>query len=718
MRAFERAVCLVAACLLLVEVFVIGSRTVFLATAVATGFCALVAIYLAARERARSELIFVLLYSAGVIGAVAGYCYLALASSKVVAANEEVIYWGIMDKRPLIFGYLGAVAFIAFHWCMVAFRAPRNTTPARDEAPLRGWLGRVSGGLFIAILAYCSFAVPALHEVSVVDSNALARFFDIHTHVHLASLEQIRLGATPYLEAQTQYGVGNQVLMNFLTGLVHYSNHGFFAGNVLLNVACVILFFVVVQQFLGFGWAAAGLLGWTLWPSPATVIDVSGWAVFTRWLVIPVLALMLAYLLLGGRPGKHRWLGPLLGGVIWGIGGFLSQESFTAGFVVFALSLALFGPASGMPLKAIATFAVSFLGAGIITFVALVASFVGLSHIFEVLALANAKSSLVMAGLSNSIWSDALGLSLSFKVVHGRLYTDFQAYGELRELALTYGSALLLMLAIGLLAVFLGRRWSAASEKERQFIWKFGGVAVGAYALHLFTLLRSDMSHLAGPSFLLPLFLLMLPVFVWRYVGRGAVRTALLVISVGIVADAAIAGRGGLVKRVEGLGSTWRDTTAALEVYRELRSYRGQEPDLASRYSPIPKYQAVFRNHPNFADAQELFELLHDRLRGRRVELGFHKLDDLIGQPDSFYFFGGFRSVSGITSPMTSIWLRSDEDAWIAKLAGVRGACILFEPDAKSRLFETWMKSARPPETIVVEPIQGRRPYGMLACKN
>jgi hypothetical protein len=718
MRVFERLVCLVSACLLLVEVFVIGSRTVVLAAAVATSCCALVAIHVSVKNRPRSELIFVVLYSAGVIGAVAGYCYLALASSKVVAANEEVIYWGIMDKRPLVFGYLGVVAFIAFHWCMVAFRGPRQVVVARDEGPLRGWLGRASGSLLVALLVYCLFAVPALREVSAVDSNVLARFFDIHTHVHLASLEQIRLGATPYLEAQTQYGVGNQVLMNFLTGLVHYSNHGFFAGNVLLNVVCVILFFVVVQQFLGLGWAAAGAVGWSLWPSPATVIDVSGWAVFTRWLVIPILALMLAYLLLGVRPGRHRWLGLLLAGVIWGIGGFLSQESFTAGFVVFALSLALFGPPSGMPLRVIATFAVSFLGAGIVTFVALVAGFVGLSHIFEVLALANAKSSLVMAGLSNSIWSDALGVSLAFKVVHGRLYTDVQAYGELRELALTYGSALLLMLAIGLLAVFLGRRWTSASEKERQFIWKFGGVAVGAYALHLFTLLRSDTSHLAGPSFLLPLFLLMLPVFVWRYVGRGAMRNALLVISVGIVADAAIAGRGGLAKRVAELDSTWRDTTAALEVYRELRNYRGREPDLASRYSPIPKYQAAFRSHPNFADAQELFELLHDRLRGRRVEMGFHRLDDLIGQPDSFYFFGGFRSVSGMTSPMTSIWLRSDEDAWIAKLASVRGACILFEADAKSRLFEAWMKSARPPETIVVEPIQGRRLYGVLACKN
>ena len=166
MRAFERIVCFVTACLLLVEVFVFDSRTVFLAAAVATSICALLVIYLAARDRGPHERAFVLLYSAGVIGAVAGYCYLALASSKIVAANEEVIYWGLMDKRPLVFGYLGIVAFIAFHWCMMAFRGPRQAVAAREYVPGRGLPSRVLGGLLIAVLAYCWLAVPALRMVS------------------------------------------------------------------------------------------------------------------------------------------------------------------------------------------------------------------------------------------------------------------------------------------------------------------------------------------------------------------------------------------------------------------------------------------------------------------------------------------------------------------------------------------------------------------------
>jgi len=711
MTAGQRLVCAVATGLLLVEVFVLDSRGAFLLAATATTLGAVAALFAWRSNDGLASLV----YGTGVVGAAAAYCYLALAPSKVAQAGDEVIYWGILDKRPLIFGYLGAIAFIAFHWCVAAFAEPRPAVGVRTEAK-RSWAGRVSGGLFILLLAWCWLAIPAFQKVIAVEPG-LAWFYDIHAHVHLASMEQIRLGAIPYLEAQTQYGAGNQVLMNFLTGLVHYSNHGFFAANVALNVACVLLFFFVLQQFLGLRWAIAGLIGWALWPSPAGVADVAGWAVFTRWLAIPILSLSLAWLLLAAEPAKRGWLGPVLTGALWGLGGFLSQESLTGGFLVLALSLALLGPATGWPLRRLAAFAGLFIGAGIVVFVVLVAGFVGLSHLLDVLALANAKSSLVMAGLSNSIWSDALGLSLAFKVVHGRLYTEFTGYGELHELAVTYLGAAVLVLGIALLGAFLGRRWRTADEQQRRLAWKFGGVAIGAAVLHLFTLLRADLSHLSGPSFLLPLFLLMLPVFVWRCIPRGTRRTVLLVVAVGIVAEAAIVAHAGFARRVQALGDSWSQTLAARDLYRELRSHRGLAPDLVSRYSPIPRFQAGFRNHPDFAEVRDLFGLLHDRLKGRRVEQGFHKFDDLIGQPDSFYFFGGFRSVSGITSPMTSIWMRSDEDGWIARVVAAPEACVFFEPDPRGRLFEAFMKSGAP-DTIVTEVIAGKRVYGVLACKN
>lgn len=710
---FERLIVAVAVVLLVIEVALVESRATFLAAAVATSFSALAAIYVVRRGERLRELI----YSGGVIGAVAGYCYLAIAPSKITESGEEVIYWGLIDKRPLVFGYLAVVAFIAFHWCVVAFAGRTTVTVVPSEAPLGRWPGRLAGAMVIAVLAFCWLGIPVLLQVNVVEPGSLARYFDVHQHVHLASMEQIRLGATPYLEAQTQYGVGNQVLMTYLTDLVHYSNHGFFAANMVLNIACVVVFFVVVQQLLGFGWAVAGLVAWVLWPSPEEIGYLAGWAVFTRWIVIPVLALFLAYLLLGRRVQKPEWPAMVCAGLIWGIGGFLSQESFTGGFLVAALSLVLFGPASGRGPRDLALLAGLFLVAGLTVFVGLVAGFVGPSHLFEVISLASAKSGLVMAGVSNSIWSDHLGLSVGLEIIHGRHYSQFGVKGEMRAFLLTYGGALLLVLAIGLLAAFLGRHWKDASERHRQFVWKFGGVAVGAYVMHLFALLRSDTTHLAGPSFLLPLLFVMLPLFALRCIGSKPLRLAVLLVSIGIVAESLIGGRADLVRRGTALANIVEDTTEILRTYRELRSFRGQVPDFAARYSPIERHQAAFTNHPDYEEASELFDLLKARLQGRRVEMGFHRFDDLIGQPDSFYFFGGFRSVSGVTSPMTSIWLRSEETAWIRKLSVLPGACIFFEPDAKSRLVEAWMKSTRQKERITVEEIRGMRLYGTLACK-
>jgi hypothetical protein len=703
-------VCVVAIVLLAVEVFVIDSRAAFLAAAMATGLGALGVI----RAGGRGGLAG-LVYCAGVIAAAAGYCYLALANSRIAESGEEVIDWGLLDKRPLVFGYLGIGAFIAFHWAMRAVTVPRTGNAAAADFTARTLPGRLLGALLVAWLAWAWLAVPesGLQRMNTLDANALHRFFDIHSHVHLGGFEQIRQGAVPYVEAQTQYGPGNQALMNFLTSRVHFSNHGFFVANLLLNAACIVIFFVVVQQILGLGWALAGLAGWVLWPSPADIMDFAGWAVLTRWLAIPILALLLSWLLLGHQALRRGWIGPAVAGTLWGVGGFLSQESLTGGFLVFVFSLALFAPVSGMTPRATAWFAARFLGVGLTAFVSLVAGTFGAAHFLDVVALANAKSSLVMAGVSNSIWSDSLGVAFALKAVDGRLYTDFDAYGDLRGLALTYGTAVLLLVAIGFLARYLGQDWTAASARERAFAWKFAGVTVGAYVLHLFTLLRSDASHLAGPSFLLSLFLLALPLFLWRHVRRGAARTTLLVLSLGLIVEAVVATRSDIGARVMALTSTWRDTAAALDLHRELRTFRGDTPDFASRYSPIPRHQRAFRDHRDFADAEELFGLLHDRLKGRKVELGVYQLGDLIAHPDSFYFLGGFRSVSGMTSPKNSLWLRSEREAWIRRIVETPGACVFFGPDARGDLVEALMRSG----PVTSEPIVGRRVYGVLVCR-
>jgi hypothetical protein len=131
----------------------------------------------------------------------------------------------------------------------------------------------------------------------------------------------------------------------------------------------------------------------------------------------------------------------------------------------------------------------------------------------------------------------------------------------------------------------------------------------------------------------------------------------------------------------------------------------------------MPRYQAAFRNTPAFAELEELAALLSDKLQGRPVELIMPAPDDPMNDPELLYFFGGFRSVSGITSPRGSIWTKSDRDAWIAKVLRAKNACVFFDSRLlDGPLFRAWKDTIRN-GVVINEPIVGRRAYGVLSCK-
>ena len=731
-------IALVAAALLLVEATVFPAKATFILLAAPTAIAALALIHVVARAEAlplddaigriasgvglaiqpgsTPSVFAVLLYCAGVVGAAGGYAWLALTASGITR-DDVVVVWSLLDKRQPVFAYLVIVAFVLFHRAMVSlFFAP---TYGGHEAvgPRRSWLARVAGAVVVVVVAYGWLGAEALRDVVPAGEATLGKFYEYHSLVHLGALEQIRLGATPYVEAQTQYGLGNQLLAYLLTKAFGFSNHGFYAGILLVDVVCIVAFFVFVQQILGLGWALAGLLGWVLWPSPAAAIDLAGWAILTRWIAVPILALLLARLLLAAGPRAGSWIGPVSAGAIWGAGGFMSQENLSGGLLVLIFSLGLYGPVCGRPLKSLARFTGLFVASGAAAFALLIAGTIGIGHTLDVLRQAGAQSALVMAGVSNSVWSDNVGLTLNLGIVHGWWEDSLTTTGAVRPVLQTYGFAVLLMIVVGLLAGYLGRAWRTVGGQQRQFVWKFAGVAVGAYVLHLFALLRSDLSHLAGPSYLLPLLLMALPVFAWRCLRPGLGRGLPLLLSVALIAEAAIAGRAELVRHAAAAGNAWTEARAAREVYRALSAAEGQPLDIASRYSPIPRYQAAFRNAPSFAELEELAGLLRDKLQGRPVELILPTPDDPMNDPELLYFFGGFRSVSGITSPRGSIWTTADRDAWIAKVVKARNACVFFDSRSlDGPLFRAWNDAATA-GAVVTQPVEGRRPYGVLSCK-
>jgi hypothetical protein len=65
---------------------------------------------------------------------------------------------------------------------------------------------------------------------------------------------------------------------------------------------------------------------------------------------------------------------------------------------------------------------------------------------------------------------------------------------------------------------------------------------------------------------------------------------------------------------------------------------------------------------------------------------------------------------------MNSIWLRSEETAWIDKVVSAKDACLFSPPDSHSRLHEAWVHATT--GTTTDEPIAiGGHLYGTLSCR-
>jgi hypothetical protein len=62
-----------------------------------------------------------------------------------------------------------------------------------------------------------------------------------------------------------------------------------------------------------------------------------------------------------------------------------------------------------------------------------------------------------------------------------------------------------------------------------------------------------------------------------------------------------------------------------------------------------------------------------------------------------------------MTSPQTGVWLRSEENAWIVRVARAGGVCMFFGRDPGGKLFEAWKATVRNPSTATIESIAGRR---------
>jgi hypothetical protein len=137
-------------------------------------------------KRASAQSIF--LYYCGVVAAVLGYCYFGLIDPAVVIGGDAVIRWGFLNKRPLVFAYIGFLCFISLHRFIVDYiLAPpadrvvggngRAIATGVPRFSLARALMSVLGASAIAFFAYCLYALPLLTPLSETYQTNIAPFF-------------------------------------------------------------------------------------------------------------------------------------------------------------------------------------------------------------------------------------------------------------------------------------------------------------------------------------------------------------------------------------------------------------------------------------------------------------------------------------------------------------------------------------------------------------
>ena len=112
-------------------------------------------------------------------------------------------------------------------------------------------------GLWFFVGAVLGPALYAEHIFSQIVSP------NLHLDVHLGSIEAIYQGRIPYVEAQTQYGPGNQLLLYWLMRLLDFSYWGAVEAQAIANVTVLSLLSGLLTWFFGpmIGVAAILLLG-------------------------------------------------------------------------------------------------------------------------------------------------------------------------------------------------------------------------------------------------------------------------------------------------------------------------------------------------------------------------------------------------------------------------------------------------------------------------
>jgi hypothetical protein len=628
-----------------------------------------------------------------IVGVVA---YSTFSPNPVVRPGNAVVKWGFVDKRAMLSVYIMSLLFLAFikfvsGICSAPPLSPTNGTGVTKERGLWRLFDAPQScrarGLWFLVGAAIGLALYAEDTFLRIDP-------DFHLDIHLGSIEAIYQGRIPYVEAETHYGPGNQLLLYWLMRFIDFSYWGAIEAQAIVNVTVISLFCGLLTWFFGPIIGMAAILLLSFFVSPLFIVGFPGWGWLTRWFGVAASSLLLAEILFS--KSQRRTLYAFLLGAFWGISAFLSQENFSTGLLAFCLIFGLAGGVRAVNFRESLHLSATLLGSGLLTFGALFTASVGPAHMASAIRLYFVTSSNVAAGITNAPW------------------TSQGSSRPLVEAFIYHVSYFLMPGLMLLLALYLP---PAQTHIQRQRQKQIIGVVAAAAAAATVTFFLPDIFHLCGPSFMLGSLFLSCIVLLPRTLALGAAvrRTLsagfLVTLACCIIVKIVYGYSGGFAYPVgfanparslgRAIAGQWAQPQAPIKLSPSLANV--SDPDLAFVLHRMIGNGGARGNQLLTEKYQRIIEIvaqLRKAIGDRRIVLTKTDPGETYIPTGLIYFLGGFRVISAVTEPVMSIWLMSDYRRWQEDLLNSDVDCVVTTArNVASDLMAMWFISRYPSST-------------------
>jgi len=589
---------------------------------------------------------------------IAGLFYVAIlvvSPSPIVAAPG----WPIIDKRWLVALYGLGVGLV---YCpLVAKEIVDLLTRSEVQVTTRTGV-RSHPTRFWAV--HCTVAIVSAFAISIVllappVSSSLEKPLNMHEVMHLGPIQRIDNGAIPYVEAQTQYGLGHQIVSYHLMRSTEFSVVGFRASHCILNMVAEGIRFSLF--LVAFGWVA-GLLAivGSLVFSPIWLLQFTGWGILFRWLGPIIVGIALPKIIWRGIKVPRSYAATAAVGATCGVLAWFSQENFSTSVITAGLiASAAFGRGR-LSLGGAARVLGTFIGIHVAVFLALTMATAGFGNFSDALYLYFHSTAVWTQGIGNTPW------------------TSWESAWTVGYFATPY-----VIIVLTALALYCRR-----TEDETELA-KVIGMAAAAAALVPITLLRSDKWHFLGPAVAMPALIALsvtsLPQFLCsNRLKRALARATILIVLAGLYFMPAREERYLLVHHSLDLQHTWTNLPALYRTWTQsgrdsshhslFERRLGYTPDLEARCCDGDKH--------TYRELKSVTEEVHRVAGGRSVYIDAFYIDasrqlSIPWQSSMIYFLSDLKVGTSMPDPAISRWTRDDVERLHDELTRNPPACVV-----------------------------------------